>query len=129
VRVLWHWELYWVAQRCLIVDDSSAFLSSACALLESQGIQVAACVLSGEEALVVAARSDLDLALIDVELGDEDGLELARALVRQHPALPVVLMSAHELEDVEDLVAGCGAVGFIAKTSFGRSAIEAVLEC
>jgi DNA-binding NarL/FixJ family response regulator len=117
-----------VVQRCLIVDDSPAFLASARALLESQGMDVAACVSSSEEALAVARSSELDLALVDVELAGEDGLVLARALIEQHPALRVVLMSAYELEDLHDLVAGCGARGFIAKTAFGRSTIEALLE-
>ncbi len=118
-----------VAQRCLIVDDSQAFLSSARALLESQGMAVAACACYGAEALEAAARYGPDLALVDVELGNEDGCALARSLLEQDPALRVVLISAYELDDVADLVAGCGAAGFISKTALGRQAIAELLAC
>lgn len=82
-----------MAQRCLIVDDSPAFLSSARALLESQGMTVTACALSGEEPLAIAKQTKPDLALVDVELAGEDGFMLARSLIAQDPALYVVSAS------------------------------------
>jgi two-component system, NarL family, nitrate/nitrite response regulator NarL len=116
-----------VVHRCLIVDDSQAFLSSARALLESQGMTVTACALSGENALTIAKRAQPDLALVDVELAGEDGFMLARSLITQDPTLRVVMVSAYELEDIADLVAGCGASGFISKIALGRQALEALL--
>jgi DNA-binding NarL/FixJ family response regulator len=117
-----------VVHRCLIVDDSQAFLSSAQALLQSQGMIVTACALSGEEALRIAQRAKPDLALVDVELAGEDGFRLARSLIAQDPALSVVMVSAYELEDIAELVSGCGASGFISKIALGKPAIEALLE-
>jgi DNA-binding NarL/FixJ family response regulator len=115
-------------QRCLIVDDSRAFLSSAQALLESQGMTVTACALSGEEALAIAKHAKPDLALVDVELAGEDGFILARSLIAQDPAMYVVMVSAYELEDIAELAAECGASGFVSKLALGRRAIEALLE-
>ena len=115
-------------QRCLIVDDSPAFLSSARALLESQGMTVMACALSGEEALAVAKRTQPQLALVDVELAGEDGFMLARSLIAQDPTLRVILVSAYELEDIAELVVGCGASGFISKIALSKPAIDALLE-
>ena len=69
-----------------------------------------------------------EFALVDVELGGEDGFELARSLLAQDPALRVVLISAYELDDLAELVAGCGAVGFISKTALGAQAIDELLE-
>jgi DNA-binding NarL/FixJ family response regulator len=117
-----------VVQRCLIVDDSQAFLSSARALLESQGMTVTACALSGAEALTRAKRDPPQLALVDVELAGEDGFMLARSLIAQDPTLRVILVSAYELDDIAELVVGCGASGFISKIALGRNAIEALLE-
>jgi DNA-binding NarL/FixJ family response regulator len=110
------------------VDDSRAFLASARALLESQGMTVSACASSSEEALAAAAGCKFDLALIDVELGGEDGLALARLLSARDPALRVVLISAYTVDDIAELVAGCGAAGFISKTALGRQAIAELLE-
>jgi DNA-binding NarL/FixJ family response regulator len=117
-----------VFQRCLIVDDSPAFLASARALLESQGVTVSACLSCSEEALAAAARFEFDLALVDVELGGEDGVALARMLSARNPELCVVLISAYGLDDVAELVAGCGAAGFVSKTALGRQAIAELLK-
>ena len=76
----------------------------------------------------MARSAKLDLALVDVDLADEDGLALAQSLTAQHPALCVVLISAYELEDVDELVGGCGASGFISKIALGKAAIEALCE-
>jgi DNA-binding NarL/FixJ family response regulator len=98
-----------VVNRCLIVDDSQPFLVSARALLESQGMTVAACARSGDDALAIAKNAKPDVALVDVELAGEDGFVLARSLIAQDPALCVILISAYEFEDVAELVVGCGA--------------------
>lgn len=115
-------------QRCLIVDDSQAFLASARALLESQGMTVSACVSSSEEALAAATRFKFDLALVDVELAGEDGFVLAGSLAAQDPALRIVLISAYELIDIEEPLAASGAAGFITKRALGRQAIAELLE-
>jgi CheY-like chemotaxis protein len=115
-------------QQCLIVDDSPAFLDSARAALESQGVTVAECATCSEEALAAAKSFEFDLALVDVELAGEDGFVLARLLAAQDPALRIVLISAYELIDIEEPLATSGAAGFITKTELGRKAIEALLE-
>ena len=114
--------------RCLIVDDSRAFVSSARALLESQGMTVMACASCAEEALEVARSSKAEFALVDIELGGEDGFELARTLLAQEPALRVVLMSAYEFDDLAELVADCGATGFISKSALNAKAIRELLD-
>lgn len=88
---------------------------------------VTACAFSGEEALAIAQPAKPDLALVDVELAGEDGFMLARSLIAQDPTVRVVLVSAYELDDVAELVVGCGASGFISKIALGRQAIEALL--
>jgi DNA-binding NarL/FixJ family response regulator len=117
-----------VLQRCLIVDDSQAFLASARALLESQGMTVSACASCSADALAAAKMLELDLALVDVELAGEDGFVLARSLATQDAALRIVLISAYELIDIEEPLAACGAAGFITKTALGQQAIAELLE-
>src|SRR5262249_25499632 len=62
-----------VKLRSLIVDDSEPFLASARRLLESQGVEIVATATSGAEALDLATALSPDLALVDIELGEEDG--------------------------------------------------------
>jgi len=112
-----------VALRCLIVDDSEEFLASAERLLAVQGLDVVALAASGADALRLAVQLRPDVALVDVHLGDEDGLEVAQRLATEAPATRVVLISTHPEADLAELVAGTPAAGFLAKTALSASAI------
>jgi DNA-binding NarL/FixJ family response regulator len=108
----------------LIVDDSEEFLASARRLLESQGLDVVASATTGADAVRLAEELEPDIALVDVELGPEDGIELARQLEELVPTLRAVLTSAHPLEDIEELLAEGPDVPFVPKTSLAATAIE-----
>jgi DNA-binding NarL/FixJ family response regulator len=112
-----------VALRCLIVDDSEEFLASAERLLAVQGLDVVGLAASGADALRLAVQLRPDVALVDVHLGDEDGLEVAQRLATEAPATRVVLISTHPEADLAELVAGTPAAGFLAKTALSASAI------
>jgi len=116
-----------VNRSCVIVDDSEAFRASAAALLESQGMTVLGCACSGDEAAQMADALEPQVALIDVALGDEDGIVLARQFADRRPGIAVVLVSAYEQSDASELIAGSGAVGFLSKRALSARAIEALL--
>ena len=109
--------------RCLIVDDSEEFLASARRLLSSQGLEIVGSASSGAEALGLAETLRPDVALVDVQLGDEDGLEVARRLSKQRPGTRVVLISTHSEDDLSELIDGSAAVGFLPKTALSAAAI------
>ena len=115
-----------MALRCLIVDDNEAFLASASRLLSAQGLEVVGWALSGAEALRLVERLRPDVALVDVQLGDEDGLELTRRLAAAH-ATPVVLISSHSKEELGELIDQSPAVGFLPKSALGADAIAELL--
>jgi two-component system, NarL family, nitrate/nitrite response regulator NarL len=117
-----------VALRCLIVDDSEEFLASASRLLEAQGLEVVGRASSGVEAFELAAERRPDVALVDVQLGDEDGREVARSLAMVVRSTRVVLISAYPEEELPPgLLAGSSAVGFLAKTALSAAAIRELL--
>jgi len=116
-----------VKLRCLLVDDSEEFLASAARLLESQGLEIAGRATSGAEALQLAASLRPEVALVDIELGDEDGIALIRELEQQAPDTRVILISAYERDDLSDLIPDSGAAGFIPKRALGAEAIGEVL--
>jgi DNA-binding NarL/FixJ family response regulator len=115
--------------RCLIVDDSSRFLDAARGLLERQGIAVVGVASSSSEALQRAAELQPDVTLLDIDLGGESGLELARRLHRE--AGPdrsrVILISTHAEQDYADLIDASPAVGFLPKTALSAGAIRDLL--
>ena len=114
--------------RCLLVDDSEEFLASAARLLESQGIEVVGHATSGAEALELALALEPDIALVDIELADEDGIALAEVLRTQAPSTQVVLISAYEREELSELISDSPAVGFLPKSSLGAGAIAGLLQ-
>jgi DNA-binding NarL/FixJ family response regulator len=116
-----------VFQTCVVIDDSPEFLAAATRLLEAQGVAVLGCASSRARALELAAAEAPDVALVDVELGDEDGVELAAELAGVTPPTRVVLISARDQDDLPLLLNGSGAAGFLPKTALGVAAIAELL--
>jgi DNA-binding NarL/FixJ family response regulator len=114
--------------RSLIVDDSETFLTSARRLLESQGVEIVGTATSGAEALDAAAALLPDLALVDVELGEEDGVALAGELRSRSPATRVVLISTYGPDEMQDLMSTSSAVGFLPKSRLSGDAVRALLD-
>jgi two-component system nitrate/nitrite response regulator NarL len=113
--------------RCLIVDDSEEFVTSASRLLGSQGMEVVGCASRGDHALQLAGTLSPDVALVDIELGEEDGIALSHDLVARAPSTRVVLISSYERADLGDLIAHSPAAGFLPKTELGVAAIVQLL--
>jgi DNA-binding NarL/FixJ family response regulator len=113
----------------LIVDDSPGFQAAARRLLEFEGMTIVGVASTGAEALLRAQEWRPDVILIDLDLGGESGLELARRLDMQTGLAPFrsVLVSAHDEQDYRDLIAASPAVGFLAKTTLSACAVLELL--
>jgi CheY-like chemotaxis protein len=106
--------------RVLAVDDVAPFLGAMVAVVdETPGFEIVGVASSGEEALVVAARSLPDLVLMDVHLPGIDGLEATRRLVQRPDAPLVVLLSTYDDDAGGRFVAESGAVAYLDKAVFG----------
>ncbi|MFZ0972632.1 MAG: response regulator [Solirubrobacteraceae bacterium] len=119
-----------MAIRCLIVDDNQRFAQTARELLQEDGIDVLAVAGGGEEAVRLARELRPELALVDIDLDGESGLDVARRLRADEPgalADAVILISTHAQEEFAELIAASPAVGFIAKAELGADAIDALL--
>ena len=115
--------------RCLIVDDNSSFRQEMRGLLEEQGIEVVAGAASGADALQQIAELGPEVALIDIDLGGESGLALARRLKETAGrAVPnVILISTHDESAFADLIERSSALGFLSKTELSAAAIRRML--
>src|SRR6476620_2559857 len=116
--------------RCLIVDDNRSFLDAACMLLQREGLIVAGIATNVDEGLRQAAALRPDVALVDISLGEESGLELARRLAEEcrgdDPV--IVLISTQAEDDVVDLIAGSPAAAFLPKAELSASAIRRIVD-
>ena len=116
---------YRVPLRCLIVDDNSLFLEGAADLLRREGLDVVGVASNGAEAIRLVTELRPDVTLVDVDLGDEDGLEVASQLTGHSK---VILISTHPESDMTHLLGASPAVGFIPKTRLSAQAILDTLE-
>jgi two-component system nitrate/nitrite response regulator NarL len=116
-----------VALRCLIVDDNEEFLDSASRLLSAQGLEVVGRASSGAEAVRLVQTLGPDVALVDVQLGEEDGLEVTRRLAADARETRIILISTHSENELAELIVGSPAVGFLPKAALGATAIAEML--
>ena len=116
-----------MALRSLLVDDNAHFLAAARDLLEREGVEVVGVASTSAEALRLAAELRPDVALVDIDLGHESGLDLARHLAGDGQRPRVVLISAYSESDFADLIAGTPAAGFLPKAELSAARIQEVL--
>ena len=115
--------------RCVIVDDNSLFLEGAVDLLTREGLDVVGVASNSAEAIRLVRELRPDVTLVDIDLGDEDGFELARRLNDTSAASSrVILVSTHAEEDLAHLIEESPALGFIAKARLSAQAIRDTLE-
>src|SRR5215813_11505132 len=81
------------ARTVVIVDDHPSFRSSARMLLESDGLEVVGEAATGEEGVDVALELRPDLVLLDVNLPDIDGFEVATRITAD-PTPPSVILTS-----------------------------------
>jgi FixJ family two-component response regulator len=109
-----------------IVDDDPAVVRALKRLLRSWGMQVRT-FTSGPEFLAASGASpDADCSVIDVQMPGMTGLEVLGRLRAAGLDVPVVFMTAHETEGVEEQAMRAGAVGFLRKPFTDEQLIELI---
>ena len=98
-----------------VVDDDPAVCRALRRLLRSWGMQVRT-FSSGQEFLSeLASSQDADCSVIDVQMPGMNGLEVQEQMNRAGMDLPVIFITAHEEEGVEEHALSGGALGFLRK--------------
>ena len=114
----------------LVVDDHPSFRRVARALLEAEGYDVVGEAPDGISALEAAQRLQPQVVLLDIQLPDIDGFEVARRLTTEHttPTPPIiVLISSRAICDYGMLVERSGAQGFLCKSDLSGASLAALL--
>jgi DNA-binding NarL/FixJ family response regulator len=111
----------------LIVDDHPSFRASARTLLEAEGYEVVGEAEDGESALRAVAELHPDLVLLDIQLPDLDGFEVAERLKELDERPAVVLTSSRDGKDYARCIECSGAKGFVAKAELSGAALRALL--
>jgi two-component system, chemotaxis family, protein-glutamate methylesterase/glutaminase len=105
--------------RVFVIDDSP-FIRKALARILSlrPGFMLVGSAASGIEALERIPIARPHIVTLDVEMPDMDGLETLKQLMRRHPGLPVLMLSAHTREGAHTTLdaMAMGAMDFIDKS-------------
>jgi DNA-binding NarL/FixJ family response regulator len=112
--------------RILVVDDNPAVRHYLRALLEQQSNwQVCAEARTGKEALQRVEKNPPDLILLDFQMPDLNGLDVARQLSGVFPNIPILMVTIHLSRQLAEEARRVGIRGACAKSDVG-SIVEAV---
>jgi len=114
-------------ETVLIVDDHPSFRAVAQMVLETDGFAVIGTAGDGETGVAATLRLVPDVVLLDIELPDMDGFEVAARLRAAGSRAAIVLASSGDGADFGSLVADSGARGFIAKADLTGDAVRALV--
>ncbi len=113
--------------RLLVVDDHK-FVCEMLAhkLATDRSIEIVGIANHGTTAVEIARSRELDIALLDMTLEQEDGLGVARQLLAVQPGLRIIGLSMHDHSHYPIALLELGGVGFLTKRASAREIGEAV---
>jgi DNA-binding NarL/FixJ family response regulator len=112
--------------KILVVDDHELVREGLRQVLKGldeqvEVLQAAHCSQAFE---LAAQHTDLDLVLLDYHLPDMNGLEALAVFSKDHPELPIVMLSGSVNADIVRQVLARGAAGYIAKASLSSELLQ-----
>ena len=111
----------------LVVDDHAGFRSRARLLLEAEGYRVVGEAADGRTAVAESRRLRPDIVLLDVQLPDVDGFDVAALITDEGDSTAVVLTSSRDWSDSPELIARSGARGFVPKDQLSGATVGELL--
>ena len=115
------------AVRVLIVDDHRIVAEALARMLaQDPAIEVAGLATSGPHALALTRTLSPSLVLMDIGLPGMDGVEATWALRRQHPHIPVLVLTMFDQEIYALEALRAGASGYLLKTASAADLYQAV---
>jgi DNA-binding NarL/FixJ family response regulator len=112
--------------RLLLADDHAVVRRGLRLVLDSEpDLEVVAEAGDGAEAVELALRDDVDLAVLDVSMPRMTGLQAAAELTRRRPEVRVLILSMHDNEQYFFEALKAGASGYVLKSVADRDLVEA----
>lgn len=113
--------------RVFVVDDHAGYRAVAAAVIEATpGFVLVGSSASADEAIaaVLAVDPVPDLILMDLNLGERSGVEVAEALTRAGPKMSIILVSTLAADELPPGVRDCGASGYFPKVTLCPAVLE-----
>ena len=113
--------------RVAVVDDHRVFADAVSELLATEpDLEVAGTAASGEEALALLETEPVDVLTLDLVLGLEDGLDVAREVAQRHPGVGMVVVTGADADDRCVEAVRIGVRGWVSKLAGTATLVEAV---
>ena len=100
--------------RLLLVDDEEGFVEVLSKRLAKRNIR-ATQAFSGSEGIRLLRKMDFDIALLDLKLGDMDGIEILKIFKKMVPTMPVIMLTGHGSAKASQEGLLCGAYDYLTK--------------
>ncbi|MHB8295252.1 MAG: response regulator [Acidimicrobiales bacterium] len=112
--------------RIVLVDDHEVIIDGLSAMLSRHGerVEIAGSARTSAGALALVARERPDIALLDLRLKGESGLDLCRQMLQREPATRVVFFTYYEEEQYLFQALRIGASGFLLKQMAGDELVR-----
>jgi two-component system, NarL family, response regulator NreC len=113
--------------RILVADDHDFIRQGTCAVLERQpGWEICGLASNGREAVAQANQLKPDIVVMDMTMPELNGVDAALQIKRHLPETEIVLLSAHQSEEVIRSAFQAGVKSFIFKTEAHHLLVESV---
>jgi len=111
----------------LVVDDHPVFRQGLVALIRSSDRYVVSAEAgSAAEALQALQRAVPDIALVDISLVGQNGLDLVRTLKASHPSMLILIISMHDEVVYAERALKAGARGYVMKQEAASVMLDAI---
>ena len=112
--------------RLLLADDHPLIREGLRASLADQGFTVVAEAEDGRSAVDLALEHRPDVVVMDIGMPDLDGLEATRRILSKRPNARVLVLTAHDDDQMREAAKAAGAMGYVAKSASTREITDAV---
>jgi two-component system, NarL family, nitrate/nitrite response regulator NarL len=112
----------------LVADDHPMYREGVVSVLRRRAeIESVAEAASGREALEAIGRDQPDVALLDIQMSDLDGVQVARVIAREALSTRTLFLSAYYDQEIVYKALAAGAAGYLSKDARGNEIADAVL--
>lgn len=112
----------------LVADDHALVLRALRNILNTPDTKVVGEARNSQEVFNEIENKDVDVVVLDISLPGESGLDILRELKKDHPDLPVLILSMHAKEWFERPALDAGAFAYVSKSCDPQELVDTVIK-
>ena len=113
--------------RVLLADDHKIFREGVRSILEKEkDMEVVAEAANGSEVIEIIAKTEVDVLVLDIDIGTPNGIEVTELISKNHPETKILILSMMGLHDFVIQALEKGAIGFLLKNTGKDEVLTAI---